>query len=44
MPLTAAQTTAFFEVADGMGIPNVTVVQLVSEGIDSVMTLRSLTP
>ena len=33
---TAAQTTAFFEGADGMGIPNVTVVQLVSEGSDSV--------
>jgi hypothetical protein len=36
VPLTAAQTTAFFEHADQMGIPNKTVVQLVEEGIDTV--------
>jgi hypothetical protein len=36
MVLTAAQTTAFFENADQMAIPNATVLQLVTEGIDSV--------
>ncbi len=36
MPLTAAQTTAFFEEAAQMGIPNATVVQLQVEGIVSV--------
>jgi hypothetical protein len=36
MPLTAAQTTAFFEDAAQMGIPNATVVQLQVEGIVSV--------
>jgi len=36
MPLTAAQTTAFFENADQMGIPNQTVVQIHQEGIDTV--------
>ena len=36
MPITAAQTTAFFENADQMAIPNATVVQLVAEGIDTV--------
>ena len=36
MPITAAQTTAFFESADQMAIPNATVVQLVAEGIDTV--------
>jgi hypothetical protein len=36
MVLTAAQTTAFFENADQMAIPNATVLQLVAEGIDSV--------
>jgi hypothetical protein len=34
--LTAAQTTAFFEDAAQMGIPNATVVQLQEEGIDTV--------
>ena len=36
MVLTVAQTTAFFENAAQMAIPNATVVQLVTEGIDSV--------
>jgi hypothetical protein len=36
MVLTAAQTTAFFEGANQMGIPNATVVQLVNEGISEV--------
>ena len=36
MVLIAAQTTAFFENADQMGIPNATVVQLAVEGIASV--------
>jgi hypothetical protein len=36
MPLTAAQTTAFFEDAGQMGLPNATVVQLQEEGIDTV--------
>jgi hypothetical protein len=36
MPLTAAQTTAFFEHAAQMGIPNATVVQLQAKGIGSV--------
>jgi hypothetical protein len=36
MVLTAAQTTAFFEGAAQMGIPNATVVQLVNEGISEV--------
>ena len=39
MPLTAGQTTAFFEHADQMGIPNATVVQLKQEGIDNVDSL-----
>ena len=39
MVLTAAQTTAFFEHADQMGIPHVTVVQLQAEGITSVSDL-----
>jgi hypothetical protein len=33
MPLTNAQTAAFFEGADQMGIPHVTAVQLQLEGI-----------
>ena len=33
MPLTAAQTTAFFEQDTQMGIPHATVVQLQQEGI-----------
>ena len=36
MVLTAAQTTAFFEQGDQMGIPHATVLQLWREGIDSV--------
>jgi hypothetical protein len=36
MPLTAAQTTVFFEHAAQMGIPNATVAQLQAEGIGSV--------
>ena len=36
MVLTAAQTTAFFEHTDQMGIPHVTVVQLQAEGITLV--------
>ena len=39
MVLTAAQMTAFFEHADQMGIPHVTVVQLQAEGITSVSDL-----
>jgi hypothetical protein len=36
MPLTAAQTTAFFQDAAQMSIPNPTVVQLRDEGITIV--------
>jgi hypothetical protein len=36
MVLTAAQTTAFFESADQMSIPNATVIQLQNEGIETV--------
>ena len=39
MVLTATQTTAFFEHADQMGIPHVTVLQLQAEGITSVSNL-----
>jgi hypothetical protein len=39
MVLTAAQTTAFFENEDQMGIPHATVVQLATEGIVSVIDL-----
>jgi hypothetical protein len=39
MILTAAQTTAFFENEDQMGIPHATVVQLATEGIMSVIDL-----
>ena len=39
MVLTAAQMTTFFEHADQMGIPHVTVVQLQAEGITSVSDL-----
>ena len=39
MVLTATQTTAFFEHANQMGIPHVTVVQLQAEGITSVSDL-----
>jgi hypothetical protein len=37
MVMTAAQTTAFFENEDQMGIPHATVVQLATEGITSVI-------
>jgi hypothetical protein len=36
MPLTAAQTTAFFEAPAQMGIPHPTVIQLQDEGISTV--------
>jgi hypothetical protein len=39
MVLTAAQTTAFFENAQHMAIPNATVVQLVAYGINTVDAL-----
>ena len=39
MVLTATQMTAFFEHADQMGIPHITVVQLQAEGITSVSDL-----
>jgi hypothetical protein len=39
MPLTAAQTTALFEEAAQVGIPNAAVVQLHDEGITSVVDL-----
>ena len=39
MVLTAAQTTAFFEQADQMGIPHATVLQLQQEGITAVSDL-----
>jgi hypothetical protein len=39
MPMTAAQTTSFFEQDTHMGIPNVTVVQLQQEGIKTVNDL-----
>ena len=39
MVLTAAQMTAFFEHADQMGIPHVTMVQLQAKGITSVSDL-----
>ena len=39
MILTAGQTTAFFEQADQMGIPNATVQQLKVEGIATLEDL-----
>ena len=39
MVLTAAQTTAFFEHVDQMGIPHITVVQLQAKGITLVSDL-----
>jgi predicted RecB family nuclease len=42
MPLTAAQTTAFFEQDAQMGISNETVVQLQQEGITTVDNLVNL--
>ena len=35
MVLTAAQTTAFFESPDEMGIPHATMIQMQFEGIQS---------
>jgi hypothetical protein len=35
MVLTAAQTTAFFESADQMSIPNATIIQMQNEGIET---------
>ena len=42
MVLTAAQTTAFFESPDQMGIPHATMVQMQHEGIRSVADLADL--
>ena len=39
MVLTAAQTTAFFESPDQMGIPHATMAQMQQEGIQSVADL-----
>ena len=39
MVLTAAQTTAFFESPDQMGIPHETMVQMQQEGIQTVSDL-----
>ena len=39
MVLTTAQTTAFFESPDQMGIPHSTMVQMQLEGIQSVADL-----
>ena len=39
MVLTAAQTTAFFETPDQMGIPQATMVKMQQEGIQSVADL-----
>ena len=39
MVLTAAQTTAFFESPDKMGIPHATMVQMQLEGIQSIADL-----
>ena len=39
MVLTAAQTTAFFESPDQMGIPHATMVQMQLEGIQSIADL-----
>ena len=41
MVLTAAQTTAFSENADQMGVQHATVVQLAQEGIQSVDDLAN---
>jgi hypothetical protein len=38
--LTAAQTTAFFENEDQMGIPHATVVQLTKKGITNLLKWR----
>ena len=39
MVLTAAQTTAFFESPDQMGIPHAAMVQMQLEGIQSIADL-----
>ena len=39
MVLTAAQTTAFFESPEQMGIPHTTMVSMQQEGIQSVADL-----
>ena len=39
MVLTAAQTTAFFENPDQLGIPHETIVQIQQEGIQTVADL-----
>ena len=39
MVFTAAQTTAFFEGADQMAIPNATVIELANEGIQTATDL-----
>ena len=39
MVLTAAQTTAFFESPDQIGIPHATMVQIQLEGIQSIADL-----
>ena len=43
MVLTNAQTTAFFEQQDQMGVPHQTVTQLVNEGISQVEDLKEFT-
>ena len=42
MVLTAAQTTAFFENPDQLGIPHETMVQIQREGIQMVADLAFL--
>ena len=42
MVLTAAQTTAFFENPDQLGIPHETMVQIQREGIQPLQTLHIL--
>ena len=42
MVLTAAQTTAFFESPDHMGIPHATMVQMQLEGIQSIAELADI--
>ena len=42
MVLTGAQTTAFFENPDQMGIPHATMVEMQQEGIQSVADKESL--
>ena len=42
MALTAAQTTAFFESPDQMGIPHATMVQMQQEGFNWLQILQIL--